>query len=75
MEKSSFHLNWYAFLISFALGITYVYFTNPVPKAVFKYPNPYNAGKVVYQNEGDACYIYSAEKVTCTADSIKQPIN
>lgn len=75
MVESRFHLNWYAFLIAFALGITYVYFTVPVPKVVYKYPSPYNAGKVVYQDEGHSCYTYAAEKVACTKDSVKQPVN
>ena len=61
----SFKLNWYAFLIAFALGITYVYFRVPPPKLAIKYPNPYNAGKVVYQDASQSCYKYNAEKVKC----------
>lgn len=75
MAKQSFKLNWYAFLISFAFGIAYVYFTVPARKIVYKYPSPHNAGKIVYQDEENSCYTYSAEKVTCTKDSVKQPFN
>lgn len=73
----SFQLHWKAFLIAFAIGIAYVYFRVPPPKIVVKYPNPYNAGKVVYQDETNACYKYSAQKVDCPAekDITPQPIS
>lgn len=61
----TFKLHWYAFLIAFAIGIAYVYFSVPTPKIVIKYPNPYNAGKVIYQDEGKSCYKYQADKVEC----------
>jgi hypothetical protein len=73
-----FQLNWYAFLIAFAIGITYVYFIVPPPRLVFKYPTPYNAGKVIYQDDTKACYKYNANKVSCPADEkaiTKQPVN
>lgn len=76
MESKTFKLNWYSFLISFAIGITYVYFVVPPPKLVFKYPTPYNAGKVIYESqEGDSCYKYNVQEVQCTKDAIKQPVN
>lgn len=61
----SFQLNWYSFLIAFAIGIAYVYFSTPTPKLVIKYPTPYNAGQIVYKDDADTCYKYKAEKVTC----------
>jgi hypothetical protein len=74
----SFKLNWYAFLIAFAVGITYVYFVVPPPKIVLKYPNPYNVDKVIYQDESKACYKYSADKIDCPKnekDITIQPVN
>jgi hypothetical protein len=74
----SFKLNWYAFLIAFALGMAYVYFSVPTPKIIMKYPNPYNAGKVFYQDESKACYKYSSTKVECpksSNDITPQPIS
>ena len=62
---NTFKLNWIAFLIAFILGISYVYFTTPVPKVVIKYPNPYNSNKTVYKDESDTCYKYKATKVVC----------
>lgn len=74
----SFQLNWYVFLIAFAVGIAYVYFSVPTPKVVIKYPNPYNAGKITYKDESNTCYRYKAEKVGCPEDASKivpQPVS
>jgi hypothetical protein len=76
--KTAFQLNWYAFLISFAIGIAYVYFTTPRPRIVIKYPNPYNSEKITYQDDTKACYKYKAEKVVCPKDETEitpQPIS
>jgi hypothetical protein len=71
----SFKLNWPIFLISFAISISIVYLISVPPKVVFKYPNPYNVGKVVYQDPSEDCYVYNATQVQCTKDAISNPIN
>jgi len=38
------------FLISFSVGILYVYMVTPHRRAIVKYPTPFNAGKVVYKD-------------------------
>ena len=75
---TGFRIHWPVFLIAFAVGISYVYFMVPTPKVVIKYPSPYNAGKITYQDESDSCYKYKAEKVTCPKDEkliTPQPIS
>lgn len=75
---NGFKMHWPAFFIAFALGISYVYFMVPTPKVVIKYPNPYNSGKVTYQDDADNCYKYKSEKVKCPDDPkqiIPQPIS
>lgn len=62
----SFKMHWPAFLIAFAVGISYVYFIHPRPKVVLKYPNPYNSEKLIYQDEANSCFKYKAEAVPCT---------
>jgi len=75
--KTSFQINWVAFLIAFAVGIMYVYTVNPPQKVVLKYPNPYNAGKIVYRDATNTCFVFDAVKVLCPSDKSKikqQPI-
>lgn len=71
-----FQIHWPAFLIAFAIGISYVYFVNPKPRVVIKYPNPYNSGKITYQDDASNCYKYKATKVSCPKEGIiPQPIS
>lgn len=53
------------FIISFALGILVVYLLAPAPDVVVRFPTPYNAGKVTYEDRAGTCYQYSATKVEC----------
>ena len=62
------HLNPHAFVISFCIGILIVYL-KPIPKrVVYKHPTPQNAGKVIYRDESDGCFIYNAKEVKCPSD-------
>jgi len=73
-ENKVFKMKWTFFFLAFALGIFYVYISSPKPRIIIKYPTPYNANKVVYQNNEKLCYKYSAEEVNCTNDALPQPI-
>jgi hypothetical protein len=73
-EEKVFRLNWIAFFIAFAVGMFYVYISSPKPRLIIKYPTPYNANKVTYQNDDNVCYKYDTEEVKCTDTAIPQPI-
>ena len=44
------------FIISFAVCLVIVYFTNPEPVVIYRFPNPDNAGKLTYQDKNKNCY-------------------
>jgi hypothetical protein len=73
-EKKSFKFNILAFVIAFALGIFYVYFSSPAQNIVVKYPTPYNSNKIVYKGLNDECYKFKTKEVKCTDKAIDQPI-
>jgi len=73
-NQKVFKFNVFAFIISFAVGILYVYISTPKPKIIIKYPTPYNVNKIVYKNENDVCYKYKVEEIKCTDKAIDQPI-
>lgn len=73
-EEKVFRLNFTSFLIAFALGIFYVYISAPKQRVVIKYPTPYNANKVYYQNDDKTCYKYKVEETKCTSSALPQPI-
>jgi hypothetical protein len=61
-------INFTVFIIAFAIGLFFCYIITPAPELVIKFPSPYNAGKVVYRDKADSCYIYNADKVQCPTD-------
>lgn len=56
------------FIAAFAVCIIIVYFTNPEPTVVYRFPNPENAGKLTYQDKEKNCYKYEASEVKCPSD-------
>lgn len=66
-------LNIAAFIISFALGLLFIYMFTPAPEVIVKFPSPWNSGHVVYEDGGDkeqgaGCYVYTASMETCPID-------
>jgi len=61
-------INPYWFILAIGVGFFFIYVFSPPPQVVIKFPNPYNAGKVVYHDKSDACYVYKAEKEACPLD-------
>ena len=64
----SINLNTKYFLISFSLGILFVYLFTPQPRVIIKFPTPDNAGKIIYKDNNDVCYKYKATEVQCPLD-------
>jgi hypothetical protein len=67
-----------AFIISFAIGIVWVYINTPAKEVVYKFPNPYNAEHTVYRDDNDQCYKYKAENTACPMDKsliLPQPVH
>lgn len=61
----------WAFLLALGIGLFYTYLTTPYPRTVYKYPTPYNAGKITYMDDANVCYKYRVKKVQCPADQSK----
>ncbi len=62
------------FIISLAVGLFFVYITNPDPKVIFVYPTPNNHNKIQYVDKAENCFSYTPRKVKCptNSDSIKE---
>ena len=65
-----FRVHWVYFSLAFAVGLLCCQMLAPEPSVVLKFPSPYNAGLVTYDNDNgdDDCFKYDAEIVECPDD-------
>ena len=56
------------FLISVAVGLFFVYLSQPTPKVIYVYPTPDNIDKVQYKDKAVNCFQFEAEEVRCPSD-------
>lgn len=62
-------INPIVFIISFTVGLFFVYITGPTPVPIIQYPTLENAGSIVYKDDADVCYKYKPLKVKCPEDN------
>jgi len=53
------------FVISFCIGIFFVYVTGQDQKTIYVYPNPENAMKIQYIDKADNCFAFEGKEVKC----------
>jgi len=53
------------FLISFALGLFFVYILGPESKTIYIYPNPQNYMNIQYKDAVDQCFEFKPVEATC----------
>ena len=61
-------LSWPTFIVSFAIGIFFVYITQVDPKVIIIFPTPDNVDKVQYKDSADNCYHFKHEITECPQD-------
>jgi hypothetical protein len=56
------------FLISFAIGLLFIYLMGPEMKTIYIYPSPENVDKVLFKDKADNCFYFKEENVECPKD-------
>jgi hypothetical protein len=59
------------FIISFAIGLFFVYVLGPKMKKVLIYPSPENVDKVLFKDNADNCFYFKPVEVSCPTDESK----
>ena len=57
------------FLISFAIGLFFIYVLGPEIKTIFVYPSPENVDKVLFKDKAENCFYFDQHEVKCPENS------
>ena len=58
-------INTKLFLISFAIGMFFVYISEVEPKIIHIYPSPDNIDKFIYKDDAENCFKFGYQEVKC----------
>jgi hypothetical protein len=53
------------FIVSLAIGILFVYLSNPDKRKIFVYPSPDNVNNVQYKDSTGTCFEFKQTKIKC----------
>ncbi len=56
------------FIISFTIGLFFVYVLGPDMKTIYIYPSPDNIDKVLFKDKADNCFQFKSTEVECPSD-------
>ena len=59
------------FLLSFVVGLFFVFVMGPEMKTVHIYPSPETVGKFVFQDKAGSCFTFRAKTQGCPEDESK----
>ncbi len=56
------------FVISFIVGLIFIYIFGPQTKTIYVYPSPENVNKVLFKDNANNCFYFDELEVKCPAD-------
>lgn len=56
------------FLISFSIGLFFIYILGPEIKTIYIYPSPENVDKILFKDKADNCFYFEETSVKCPND-------
>ena len=65
------YISFSVFLISFAVGIFFVYILGPENKIIYVYPTPENVDEILFKDKADNCFYFQQQEIECPTDKSK----
>jgi hypothetical protein len=59
------------FLISFSIGLFFIYILGPEMKTIYIYPSQENSKKILFKDKADNCFYFNEEIQNCPNDESK----
>jgi len=59
------------FLVSFAVGMFFIYILGPETKRIFIYPSPENVNRILFKDVAENCFSFKPVEVECPTDESK----
>jgi hypothetical protein len=59
------YISFPAFLISFCIGLFFVYILGPENKKIYVYPSPESVDKILFKDKADNCFYFKEESIEC----------
>ena len=56
------------FLISFVIGLLFIYLMGPEMKTIYIYPSPENVDKILFKDKAENCFYFEEQDVECPKD-------
>ena len=64
-------LNVPVLILALAAGLFFSYIIKPQTDIIYVYPTPENVDKIQYKDNGDTCFGFTSEDVTCPSNQAK----
>lgn len=65
------YINMPVFIISFAIGLFFVYVLGPEIKTIYMYPSPSNYLKTQYKDDSNQCFQFKPVEIECPINPLK----
>jgi hypothetical protein len=59
------YISFPAFLMSFCIGLFFVYILGPENKKIYVYPSPESVDKILFKDKADNCFYFEEETIEC----------
>jgi hypothetical protein len=59
------------FLVSFAIGLFFVYILGPNMKTIYIFPTPENVDKILFKDKAENCFTFEEHEIDCPSDESK----